>query len=191
MHEIETEDIFPRKLSERNRAMLRGMAESIKEGAGKERREELLAAAKEQEDYPVLRRICKEADNLLGSAIAFTMIEEVTARLEALARKHDLICECTGGRKAVRESSTARPGYQMMKSCVNEVYPGLPVIPFVLGGGTDSRYFAQMTDEIVRFSPMYAEPWQGKGVHGDNEAANIDAVKDAAVCYEHLLSAYL
>lgn len=218
MHEIEAEDIFSRELSEGNRAMLRRMAESIKGDAGKERKEELLAAAKEQGDYPVLRRICKEADNLLGSTIAFTMIEggtafnvmpkkavltanvrissaesreEVTARLESLARKHNLICECTSGREAVRESDTAQAGYQMMKSCVNGVYPGLPVIPFVLGGGTDSRYFAQMTDEIVRFSPMYVEPWQGKGVHGDNEAANIDAVKDAAVCYEHLLSAYL
>lgn len=218
MHEIEAEDIFRRELSEGNRAMLRGMAESMKGDAMKERREELLMASKERGDYPVLRRICKEADNLLGSTIAFTMIEggsafnvmpqkavltanvrissaeskeEVTARLKALAQKHDLICECIGGREAVRESSMAQDGYQMVKACVNEVYPGLPVIPFVLGGGTDSRCFAHLTDEIVRFSPMYAESWQGKGVHGDNEAANIDAVRDAAVCYEYLLSGYL
>lgn len=79
----------------------------------------------------------------------------------------------------------------MMEACVNEAYPGLPVIPFILGGGTDSRYFAPLTDEIVRFSPMYAEPWQGRGVHGDNEAANVEAVREAAMCYHLLLSKYL
>lgn len=215
MHEVEHTDIFHRELSEGNRAMLREMAAVHPD---QEKRGKLLRACQEQGEYQVLRGICKEAENLLGSTIAFTMIEggtafnvmpkravltanvriaaaeteeEVTAKLEALAKKHDLLCECVGGREAVPESSTEQTGYQMMKACVNEVYPGLPVIPFVLGGGTDSRYFVHLTDEIVRFSPMYAEPWQGRGVHGDNEAANIDAVRDAAVCYRCLLSRYL
>ena len=89
------------------------------------------------------------------------------------------------------ESRTTQTGYRMMEACVNEAYPGLPVIPFILGGGTDSRYFAPLTDEIVRFSPMHAKPWQGRGVHGDNEAASVEDVRDAANCYYLLLSKYL
>ena len=65
------------------------------------------------------------------------------------------------------------------------------MIPFVLGGGTDSKHFLPLTDEVLRFSPMYAQPWQGKGVHGDNEAADEKAVADAAVCYSILLEKYL
>ena len=34
---------------------------------------------------------------------------------------------------------------------------------------------------------MYALPEQGSGVHGDNEYASIQAVKDAAQCYSVLL----
>lgn len=215
LHEVEHMDLFRRRLSAGSREMLRKMAacHSDKELTGN-----LLKASEEEGEYPVLRRICRDADNLLGSTIAFTMIEggtafnvmpkkavltanvrisaaetkeEVTEKLEALAKKHDLICECAGGRDAVPESRTTQTGYRMMEACVNEAYPGLPVIPFILGGGTDSRYFAPLTDEIVRFSPMHAKPWQGRGVHGDNEAASVEDVRDAANCYYLLLSKYL
>lgn len=212
MCEIEGTDIFRRNLSTGGRAMLRAAAECLP--AEDERRKDFLTASMEEGDYPVLHKICPQAESLLGSTIAFTMIEggtafnvmprkavltanvrvsaletkeEVTERLTAVAKKHDLLCEFVGGKDAVRESDTRQPGYQMMKASVNQVYPGLPVIPFVLGGGTDSRHFQELTEEIVRFSPMYAEPWQGRGVHGDNEAANIEAVQDAARCYRALL----
>ncbi len=217
MHEIEAGEIFRRELGKGNRLMLREMAACAKGETKEEKekmREQLLLAAQESGEYPVLRKICTQADQLLGSTIAFTMIEggsafnvmpqkavltanvriaasdstgEITAILEALAQKHNLVCECVGGRGAVAESDIQKSGYQRMKDCVNEVYPGIPVIPFVLGGGTDSRHFAHLTEEIVRFSPMYAKPWQGRGVHNNNEAANIDAVRDAAMCYRCLL----
>lgn len=214
MHEIEETDIFVRELSAGGRAMLRGMADCLPEGENGSRREKLLTAAGEEGEYPVLREICAQAESLLGSTIAFTMIEggtafnvmpkkavltanvrissaetkeEVTAKLTAIAKRHDLLCEFVGGKDAVRESDIRQAGYQLMRECVGQVYPGIPVIPFVLGGGTDSRHFQELTDEIVRFSPMFAEAWQGRGVHGDNEAANIDAVQDAARCYRELL----
>ena len=230
MCEIEGTDIFRRNLSAGGRAMLRAAAECLpaEDEAAKLRdtrehphlsgvslpEDMIFTASMEEGDYPVLHKICPQAESLLGSTIAFTMIEggtafnvmprkavltanvrvsaletkeDVTERLTAVAKKHDLLCEFVGGKDAVRESDTRQPGYQMMKACVNQVYPGLPVIPFVLGGGTDSRHFQELTEEIVRFSPMYAEPWQGRGVHGDNEAANIEAVQGAARCYRALL----
>lgn len=213
IHEIEEKDIFRRQLSEGGRAMLREMAACIQDEEQEDRKQKLLAASEEEGTYPILRKICGQADSLLGSTIAFTMIhggtafnvmpqkatltanvrvssaetkEEVTDLLTALAAKHDLLCEFVGGTDAVREGSVGQPGYRMMKECVNQIYPGLPVIPFLLGGGTDSRHFQELTEELVRFSPMYAEPWQGRGVHGDNEAANISAVQDAARCYREL-----
>lgn len=213
MHEIEGKDIFRRELSDGVRVMLREMAAYARKNGQEEESGKLLAASEDEGEYPKLRALCTQAESLLGSTIAFTMIEggtafnvmpqkavltanvrvsaaetkeEVTAKLEALAKKHDLLCECVGGRNAVREGNTEQPGYRMMKECIGKIYPSLPVIPFVLGGGTDSRHFEELTEEIVRFSPMYAEPWQGRGVHADNEAANIEAVKDAARCYREL-----
>lgn len=214
MAEIEGTDLFRRELSEGNRAMLRRMADCTD---GK-LREKLLKAAGEDGDYSTLYEICPQAKNLLGATIAFTMIEggtafnvlpkkavltanvrvscvetcvQVTEKLERLAQRYDLLCELVGGSDATPESSVGSAGYRAMEKSVNEIYPGLPVIPFVLGGGTDSKHFLQVAGQVLRFSPMYAAPEQGNGVHGDNESAYIEAVRDAARCYECLLRKYL
>lgn len=210
IHEVEYSGFFRRELSEGNRTMLRCAAPY----ARPEIREKLLLAADEQGSYPVLHEICKDAGTLLGATIAFTMIEggtafnvmpkkavltanvrvpstetteEITAKLERAAGKHDLLCELAGGRGAAPESRTDGPGYLAMKASVEEIWPDLPVIPFVLSGGTDSGHFLELTDEVLRFSPMYAAPEQGRGVHGDNEYASIQAVREAAECYTVLL----
>ena len=94
------------------------------------------------------------------------------------------------GRDAAPESRADSEGYRNMSGSVKEIYPGLPIIPFVLGGGTDSRHFQELTDNVLRFSPMYAAPEQGRGVHADNESADIQAVADAAACYYSLLKKY-
>lgn len=210
MHEAEAEDLFLRELSAGNRAMLQAIA-AYQEP---EMAERFLKAAAEEAPYSELYALTKEARGLLGGTIAFTMIEggtavnvmpkkavltanvrvgsvereeAVTKKLKALAAKHDLSCELAGGSDAAPESSMEAEGYLAMKASVEKTYPGLPVIPFVLGGGTDSKHFQELTDQVLRFSPMHAAPEQGRGVHGDDESATIKDVEAAAVCYYELL----
>lgn len=57
----------------------------------------------------------------------------------------------------------------------------------LLSGGTDSKHFLGITEHVLRFSPMYAATWQGRDVHGENKAAFVDAVVNAAKCYYELL----
>lgn len=214
IYEVEHSDIFKRELSDGNRAMLREIA-AYREEPLKSR---LLAAAQEcGNNYPVLQEICPEAQTLLGATIAFTKIEggtafnvmpkevkltanvrvssvetqaEVTEKLKKLAEKYDLCCEMVSGSDASPESSTECEAYQAMRKSVEKIYPGLPVVPFVLGGGTDSKHFLEITEQVLRFSPMYAAPWQGRGVHGENESAFVTAVVDAAKCYYELLKTH-
>lgn len=210
MHDVEKEDLFIRKLSDGNCAMLKAIA-AYSEG---EKAEQLKKAAAEDAPYPTLYQLTPEARNLLGGTIAFTMIEggtamnvmpkkavltanvrvasvegeqAVTKKLQALAKKHDLICELVDGVDAAPESRMDTEEYLAMKRSVEQTYLGLPIIPFVLGGGTDSRHFLDVTDQVLRFSPMHAAPEQGRGVHGDNESAYIKDVQDAAKCYYELL----
>lgn len=213
--DLEETDIFVRRLSEGNRTMLREIAASAKT----EQKYRIgLAAEEREEGYPLLHELCPEADQLLGATIAFTMIEggsafnvmpkkavltanvrvasvekeeEVTGKLKALAAKNDIVCEFVNGKDASPEGTVHGNGYQAMKASVEACYPGLQVIPFVLGGGTDSRHFLELTEEVLRFSPMYAAQHQGRSVHGENESAYISAVADAARCYYTLLKEYL
>lgn len=210
MQEVENIDLFRRELSEGNRAMLRGFA-AYAEG---EKAEQLKCAATETSPYHTLYKLTSDARGLLGGTIAFTMIEggtavnvmpkkavltanvrvssvetekEISKKLQKLAEKYVLICELAGGSDAAPESSMEAEGYLAMKASVEKIYPNLPIIPFVLGGGTDSKHFLGLTEQVLRFSPMHASPEQGRGVHGDNESAYIKDVEDAAKCYYELL----
>ena len=207
--------LFHRQLSEGSRRMLQEIA-VLQEGENA--RKFLLAAGETDPAYPILHEICKEADTMLGATIAFTIIsggtamnvmpqeviltanvrvsaaereQAITARLSELAGKHGLTCTLVSGSDASRESPVDGTAYQAVRRAVEESYPGLPVIPFILGGGTDSKHFLGLADQVIRFSPMYAASFQEKGVHGKNESAYISAVRDAAGCYYTLLKKYL
>lgn len=210
MCEAEENDLFVRELSDGNRAML----QAIGEQCGGERTEKMKLAAQEYAPYTTLYELTADAKTMLGGTIAFTKIEggtamnimpkkavltanvrvgsiegerAVTKKLQALAEKYDLTCELVGGVDASPESRMDTQEYLAMKASVEKIYPGLPIVPFVLGGGTDSRHFLEVTDEVLRFSPMHAAPEQGRGVHGDNESAYIKDVENAARCYYELL----
>ncbi len=213
--EIEEKDIFIRRLSNGNREMLRKIAVTVE----KEKRHLMeLAAEEKAEGYPVLHEICSQADQILGATIAFTMAEggsafnvmpkcvsvtanvrvssvereiQITKKLKDIAEKYEVVCDLISGQDASPEGEVTGKGYCAMSASVGEIYPDLNIIPFVLGGGTDSRHFQHLTEEVLRFSPMYAAPHQGRGVHGENESAYISAVMDAARCYEVLLKKYL
>lgn len=208
--DVEDGGYFRKELSEGNRTMLKAMSRYA-EG---DRRKELMEAAEDTGNYKKVRKICQDAESMLGATVAFTIIsggtafnimpkeavltvnvrvtaiegmEAVTKILNRCAQKYDLECTLESGEDAAREESVEGPGYKMCLKCIEEVYPGLPIIPFVLGGGTDSKHFLSITNEVIRFSPLYAEPEQGRGVHGDDESVFIDAVKNAAECYYKLL----
>ena len=61
------------------------------------------------------------------------------------------------------------------------------MIPFVLGGGTDSRHFLEIAEEAVRFSPIYIHKEQGSGVHGKNERIDVNSLYESVRYYEQLL----
>ena len=62
--------------------------------------------------------------------------------------------------------------YRLVASAVDEVFPGLPACPYVMTGGTDARFYQEICDACIRFSPVVYGPEQMKGMHGLNE--NID-----------------
>ena len=77
--------------------------------------------------------------------------------------------------------------YRLTEEVLNQVFPGMPVIPFVLGGGTDSRHFLEIAEEAVRFSPIYIHKEQGSGVHGKNERIDIASLYESVEYYREFL----
>lgn len=69
-------------------------------------------------------------------------------------------------------------GYAILSKTINQLFPGVPVIPNLVLGATDSRHFLSVSDNIYRFRPLIISLEDMKRVHGINERIPIvDLVK--------------
>lgn len=85
--------------------------------------------------------------------------------------------------EAAAVTSPESPGFRQVATAVRKVFPEAIISPFLLIGGTDSRYFHQIGNSIIRFSPM-TDP---EGYHGINERVSIDNYRLVIAYYEQLM----
>ncbi|MBE6767981.1 MAG: M20/M25/M40 family metallo-hydrolase [Ruminococcaceae bacterium] len=63
--------------------------------------------------------------------------------------------------------------FAVTQKAVESVFPKVGVLPYVVTGATDARFYGEVCDSCVRFAPVNYGPEQMKGMHGLNE--NIEA----------------
>ena len=88
--------------------------------------------------------------------------------------------------------STDTYAYQLISSIVNEQYPGITLIPSMLCGGTDSRYYCDLcpTNSVYRFTGLAWDPrWDGVS-HKVNERIPCDVLENNVDFYVKLFSRY-
>ena len=100
--------------------------------------------------------------------------EESIAVIRSIASKYGLEVEDLGGDGSFPPVNTDGEAFSMVEEVINDVFPGLPVIPYVMTGGTDAAYYQKICDACIRFSPILYGPDQMEGMHGLNE--NLDTV---------------
>jgi carboxypeptidase PM20D1 len=66
--------------------------------------------------------------------------------------------------------------YQHIAAVVGELFPGAAVAPYIVLGGTDSRNFYAVSDNVYRFSPYVVTDQDLHRVHGVNERLSVDAL---------------
>ena len=66
-------------------------------------------------------------------------------------------------------ASAEGPAFQLAKAAVLAELPEAIVLPGLVPGATDSRYFAPVADEILRFVPMQLAVGDTSGAHGRDE----------------------
>jgi carboxypeptidase PM20D1 len=74
-----------------------------------------------------------------------------------------------GSVEASRVASTDGPGYRTIARTLAELHPDVVVAPGLMIGGTDSRHYESIADDVYKFSPMRARPEDLKRFHGTNE----------------------
>lgn len=81
------------------------------------------------------------------------------------------------------------PGYAVVKDAVEKVFPGVPVLPFLMVATTDSRHYKDISDGIFRFCPQVLTPEELALVHGHDERISVENLNNAFTFYSILIGA--
>lgn len=79
--------------------------------------------------------------------------------------------------------------YQMTVDTIHKVFPGIGVMPYVVTGGTDSRFFGEVCDNCVRFGPVNYGPEQMASMHGLNENIETGCLPGAVDYFKEIIKA--
>jgi len=79
--------------------------------------------------------------------------------------------------------------FKLVEKCVAKIFPGIGMMPYVVTGGTDARFWGDICDACVRFSPINYGPEQMKGMHGLNENVEIGTLPGAVDYYKEVIRA--
>jgi carboxypeptidase PM20D1 len=72
-------------------------------------------------------------------------------------------------REASPVSSTTSLGWKLVRAAAEAEAPGTPVAPFLVVGGTDSRFMKEVSQDTYRFQAMRLSTTETKMIHGTNE----------------------
>lgn len=144
----------------------------------------------------ILPTISSSAGAILHTTLAFTMAEgshgynvlpqeayvtgnmrfiphqdadESIALVTKFAKKYDIETEVIYRDYACPVVDYHHAPFRMIEEVAAEIYPGVGICPYVMTGGTDAKYYSELSDNCLRFAPLYIDAQQYASIHALNE----------------------
>lgn len=95
--------------------------------------------------------------------------EESIRLVTELAKKYDIETEVIYQDAPCPIVDYAGEAFKLIEEVAAEVYPGVGISPYVMTGGTDAKYYKEVSDNCIRFAPLYIDAQQYASIHGLNE----------------------
>jgi len=86
-------------------------------------------------------------------------------------------------------SSTTSDSYALLSGMARIVAPDAPVAPGLVVGGTDSRYYGGVAENVYRYAPAIYTGEDIAGIHGKNERLSVDNLARMIKGYGHVMTA--
>jgi carboxypeptidase PM20D1 len=84
-------------------------------------------------------------------------------------------------------SSVDSESYKTLEKTIRGLYPGTVVVPGLVGGGTDGRYFYEIAEDVYRFYPMRINPESMTRFHGIDEKISKENYREILEFSYHLI----
>ena len=115
--------------------------------------------------------------------------DESIALITELAKKYGLETEVIYRGYPSKSLDLKGDAFKQVANSIAEVFPGVGLMPYVVTGGTDARFYGEVCDSCVRFSPVNFGPEQMAGMHGLNENIESGALPGAVDYYKSIIKA--
>lgn len=84
-------------------------------------------------------------------------------------------------------SATDSPAYRMLAETIRRLHPQAVVVPNLVVGATDARFYAPFSRSVYRFTPLVAQQSDLKRVHGTDERVSVANYADMVRFYAALI----
>ena len=119
--------------------------------------------------------------------IPFQGKDESLNIVRQIAKKYDLEIEEITCNDPTSSLDLNGEQFLMAKEVIHKVFPGVEVIPYVVTGGTDSRFYDGKIDASIRFEPVYVSNEQLSKMHGVDENLDINTLPLAVDYYKEMI----
>ena len=77
--------------------------------------------------------------------------------------------------------------FRILEKTIRSVFPEAVVVPGLIGGGTDARYFYEVSDDVYRFYPIRLGPESMSMLHGIDEKISKENYREIIEFTYHLI----
>lgn len=165
--------------------------------------------------FPILKRILdknKETSAMLRSTVSFTMTHSgsapnvlpgeatCTANIRVLpgdsiqeikryfkSFDHEFRMTPRSLHTATRVSRTDTSAYRYLEHTIQAVFPKVVMTPYLMIGGTDSRHYDALSENIYRFMPCVLTQEELALMHATGEYLSVSNLEKMLIFYEHFL----
>ena len=118
----------------------------------------------------------------------FDTVDSIIAHIRKTIKDNDIIITAYDETPAFPECSYETEGYNIIKDTVIETYPTTLVAPFLNIGGSDGKFYSEISECVVRFSPFKITNAERTGIHGVDEHIKVETLEKCFEFYQRLLT---
>ena len=109
--------------------------------------------------------------------------------LTDLAAKHGLETEVVCANDPSASLDLNGEAFAITQKAIETIFPNIGVLPYVVTGATDARFYGAVCDNCIRFAPVNYGPEQMQGMHGLNENIEANCLPGAVDYYKYIVEA--
>ncbi len=110
--------------------------------------------------------------------------------LKDIAKKYDVEVEPLYKSSPCPVASYDSWQFKLLEEKINEIFPGVVPCPYAMTGGTDARFYSEVSDIQLRFAPLEIDEQQYKSIHALNENISVDTLPKGVEFYKVLIKAF-